>query len=506
MTDKSSTPAAAVTGRARMSFPLWRWFDRPDGRTVRLLLFGLVVAVAGTYELARVHPAPWTLLGTRVQGLQGALAMLDRGGPILTTSVPGSNAFYPAGGGDDQGLFLIVPWLTHLLGASDPVNVLRWMALVAFAIPVAAYPWLVRELSGSTLAGVLSPLLLLIGLWLMPLGDIYWTAAWSILALLPVVLLLDRRWPRHGLALLCGVLVLASLASAIRGQAGLPVLIAAVLVLVRRPWSNVGRAGAIALCLVAYLSVSNIGMAAARAERNHQLGGRALTTATGNGHPFWHTVYIGLGYLPNDWDIRYYDGVAYRDVLREEPKARYLGPAYGRILRDRYMHLVGEEPVFAIKDYGAKVIVSLRPAVVALIALALIGPLVLLSGRRRQRWRRDALFVSIAAFVAILAPLLAIPEGGYLLGWLAAVLLGCILAGSALLAELQRSRTAAGEAPRWRHALPPVSRRIAGLSAAGLVLTIALGGVAAPRIDSEALRWQNEVPPPHVNQPPDANR
>jgi hypothetical protein len=464
------------------------------------------VAVAGTYELARVHPAPWTLLGTRVQGLQEALAMLDRGGPIMTMSVPGSAALYPVGGGDDQGLFLIVPWLTHLLGAHDPVNVLRWMALLAFAIPVALYPWLIREISGSTLGGVLSPFLLLIGLWLMPLGDIYWTAAWSILALLPIVLLLDRRWPRHGLALLCGVLVLASLASAIRGQAGLPVLLGAVFVLVRRPWSNLGRAGAIALCLVAYISVSNIGMAAARAERSHQLEGRPLATDTGNGHPFWHTVYIGLGYLPNDWDIRYYDGVAYRDVLREEPKAKFLGPAYGRILRDRYVHLVGQQPFFAIKDYAAKVIVSLRPAVVALVGLALIGPLLLLSGARRQRWRRDALFVSIAAFVAILAPLLAIPEGGYLLGWLAAVLLGSILAGSALLGELQPSRTATEEAARRRLVLPPLSPGIAGVSAAGLVLAIALGGVAAPRIDREALQWQNEVPPPHVNQPPDANR
>jgi hypothetical protein len=504
MSERISHAAPARGGPLRIASATIAWFDRPEGRTLRLLLFGFVVALLGTFELSRVHPAPWTLLQTRIDGLQSALSTLDRGGAILTTSTPGSSAIYPAGSGDDQGLYLIVPWVSHVLGISDPVNVLRWMALIGFGIAVAMYPWLIRELSGSTIAGLLSPFLLLIGLWLMPLGDIYWTSAWAILALLPGVLLLDRRWPRHGLAILCGLLVLASLASAIRAQAGLPVLVAAVLVVIRLPWSRSRRAGAIVLCLVAYVSISNLGMAAARAERDHQLGERTLVTTGGNGHPFWHTAYIGLGYLRNDWDIRYYDGVAYRDVLREDPKARFLGPAYGGILRDRYFHLIGSDPVFAVKDYGAKVIVSLRPVVVALIALALIGPLLLLSGASRRRWRRDALFVLIAALIALTAPLLAIPEGGYLLGWLGAVLLAGILAGSALLGELQRP--ADGETPRWRLpiALPPVTRAIVGLSAASLILAVLLGAVAAPRIDRDALAWQNEVPAPHVVQPPDA--
>lgn len=504
MSEGTSQAAPALGGPLGFASRTLAWFDRPEGRTLRLLLFGLAVAILGTFELSRVHPAPWTLLQTRIDGLRSALDTLDRGGPILTSSPPGSNVLYPAGSGDDQGLYLIVPWVSHVLGASDPVNVLRWMALGAFGGTVAAYPWLIRQLSGSTLAALLSPFLLLIGLWLMPLGDIYWASAWAILALLPAVLVLDRRWPRHGLAILCGLLVLASLASAIRGQAGLPVLVAAVLVVIRLPWSRWRRAGAIVLCLVAYVSVSNLAMAAARAERDHQLGNRALVTTGGTGHPFWHTAYIGLGYLRNDWDIRYYDGVAYRDVLRKDPKARFLGPAYGRILRDRYFHLIGDDPVFAVKDYGAKVIVALRPALVALGALALIGPLLLLSGASRRRWRRDALFVLLAALIGLTAPLLAIPEGGYLLGWLAAVLLAGILAGSALLAELQRPPDVAAARPRRQIALPRITRTIVGLSAASLILALVLGAIAAPSIRSDALAWQNEVPVPHVNQPPDA--
>ena len=480
-----------------------RRLDRNEGRTRRLLAFGFVVALLGTFELSRVHPAPWTLQGTRIQGLQSALAALNQGAPILTGVLPGSDTLVRAGGGDDQGLYLVVPWLAHTLGWADPVNLLRWIALLAFGLVVAIYPWLIRELSGSTLAGVLSPFVLLIGLWLLPLGDIYWIAAWVILALLPIVLLLDRRWPRHGLLVLLGLLVLASLASAIRSQAGLPILVGAVLVLVRRPWSGWARTGAIVLCVVAYLSVSVFGMAAARAERDHELHGRVVAGDTGTGHPFWHTTYIGLGYLPNDWDIRYYDAIAYRDVLREDPKARFLGPAYGHILRHRYFKLVSSQPLFALKDYGAKLLVSLRPATPALLALALATPWLLLVDARRRRWRRDALFLVLAAAIGLASPLLATPDGSYLLGWLGAVLLAVILAGAAILAEW-RSPEGLGQLMRSPRRLRRAPRGLVAGSVAAAVVAIVIGVAIAPAIQDSAQHWHDEIPTPHVNQPADA--
>src|SRR4051794_23472720 len=262
MSEGTSQAAPARGGALRIASRPVAWFDRPEGRTPRLLAYGIVLAVLGTFELARVHQAPWLLQGGRVNGLRWTLDALDHGGPILTSLIPHTDVLVPAGGGDDQGLYLVVPWLAHTLGWADPVNLLRWMALVALGATVALYPWLIRELSGSTLAGLLSPFVLLVALWLLPLSDIYWVSTWVILGLLPIVLLLDRRWPRGGLALLVGLLVLGSLASAIRSQAGLPLLVAAVIVLVRRPWSGWSRAGAVALCLVAYVSVSTFGMAA----------------------------------------------------------------------------------------------------------------------------------------------------------------------------------------------------------------------------------------------------
>jgi hypothetical protein len=477
--------------------------ERLAGTTPRLLLFGLVVSILGTFELSRVHPAPWSIQGGRAAGLRWTLDALNHGAPILTSRIPGQVQLAPAAPSDDQGAYVMVPWLAHALGWQDPVNLLRWMALVALGVAIALYPWLVRELTGSTLAGIASPFPLLIGLWLLPLGDFYWVSTWVILTLLPVLLLIDRRWPRRGLVLLLGLLVVASLASAIRSQAGLPAVIGAVLLVARRPWPRWARAGAVVLCAVAYLSVSAFGMAAVRAERAHQLNGRALAGQTGTGHPFWHAAYLGLGYLPNPWDIRFYDSVGYRDVLRVNPKAAYLGPTYSRILRDRYVKLVTSDPLFALKEYAAKLVVSIRAGALALLFLAIVGPYLLLVDRQRKRWRRDTLFIAPAAVIGLGSPLLATPDAvGLLLGWLAAILIAAIVAFGAVLGRLNfRGGWHAHVSPLLRGLR---SRPLAcGAMAIG-VAAVLLCFIAAPSIQSDALRWAQSKPAPPVTQPPNA--
>jgi hypothetical protein len=474
-----------------------RWFDR----TPRLLLFGVVVSIFGTFELARVHPAPWTLQGTRSDGLEWTLTVLERGGPILTALPPGYDVLVPSGGGDDQGLYLFVPWLANVLGWEDPVNLLRWIALLALAVPLALFPWMVRKITGSTLAAVLSPFAVLIGLWLMPLGDIYWVATWVVLLLVPLLLIIDRHWPRHGLLLLLGLLVLASVATSIRAQAGVPVLIGAALIVLRRPWSGWARGGAVVLCIAAYLSVGTFGIAAAREVRASQLGGEwTLTGDTGTSHPFWHSAYIGFGYLPNEWDIHYSDSIANRDVLREDPRAEFLGPTYNRILRERYFSFVGEDPVYAAKVYGAKLLVALRPAVIALLALAILWPWLLLVDRRRSRWRRDALFLAVAGLAGLAAPMVATPYPAYLLGWLPAVLLAAILVGGAALsawpAPLQYARSLGRS-----EGSPGARRAVLGIAAAGVV-ALAVVALVAPGIERKALDWSST--PPRAAQPADA--
>jgi hypothetical protein len=494
MRDQPTIAAPAARAPLRAATGLLLWFDR----TPRLLVFGFVVSALGTFELSRVKPAPWTLMGTRAQGLTDSLEVLRDGGPILTVVNPATGSLHPAGGGDDQGLYLIVPWLANAIGWEDPVNLLRWIALLALALTIAIFPWLVRELTGSVLVALASPFVLLVAFWRMPLGDIYWVGTWVTLTLVPILLLLDRRWPRYGFALLLGILAVASLASSIRSQAGVPVLIGAALVLLRRPWSRWQKSGVLVLCIVAYISVTTFGMLAAREVREQQLDGRVLAGEAGLSHPFWHSTYIGLGYIPNDWDIRYFDSIGYRDVLREDPKAKFLGPAYGRILRDRYFDLLADDPWFGVRLYGAKLFGALHPAWVPLIVLALLCPWLLLVDRRRSRWRRDGVFIAVAAVVGLASPLLATPYSAYLLGWLGAVLLAAILAVGATASDWRSAAAYVRSLVRYPSSQPVTG----GTVLAGVVAVLAVL-LVTPGIERTASQWNAKQPPP-VYQPGDA--
>jgi hypothetical protein len=252
---------------------------------------------------------------------------------------------------------------------------------------------------------------------------------------------------------------------------------------------------AMALCFLAYVSVSTLGMALAREVRAHQLAGRELAGTGGSSHVLWHSVYIGYGYLPNRWDIRYQDLVAYRDVLREDPKALYLGPAYGRILRARYFELVRDDPLYAVRVYAAKALTAIGRAGPGLMVLALLAPWLMAESRRRGRWRRDAGYLVLVGLVAMLPPLVATPDSGYLLGWLGAVVSAVILAGAAFVADWSP--------PSWSPR-GVVSPGVALTSTAAFVIAAGLWLFVAPSVEASAAAWLAKKPPVRVVQPPDA--
>ena len=165
----------------------------------------------------------------------------------------------------------------------------------------------------------------------MPLGDIYWVAAWVILALLP-----GRAAARPALAALrAGVLLRPARARSSRRRSaarpGCRILVARR----ARPGSAAlvaaGRERARSRCAWwPIVSVSTFGMAAARAERDHQLDGRALV-GDDRQRPsvLAHAPTSAWATCPTTGTSATTTAIAYRDVLREDPKARFLGPAYG---------------------------------------------------------------------------------------------------------------------------------------------------------------------------------
>ncbi len=369
--------------------------------------------------------------GTREIEIQQSIGVLAAGGPPLTGS-----PLAPIGLTDDQGIYLFVPALAHALGIADSHVAIAAFALSLLAATVILYPLVLMRLLDSYLAAAAVPLVVALRFAFVAHGDIYWVNAWCVLLLLPIVLLLHRRWPRWGPAALASIVVIASFATSLRNHAGLPVLLAAVMIVLAHERSWMRRLGVVLLLLVAYVSVSGGVLTAARVYRDLTLG-VAWSQSAPVSHPFWHPVYLGLGFLPNPYGIRWDDSVALQAVRRDDPQAAYLSPQYEGSLRRQYFEIVRRDPAFVASTYVAKAEILIFDVLERFGATLLLIPLALVVARPlRRRWRYVVL---PAPFVAINAvpPLLGVPAFPFEIGWLAAWGVTVLLAFGWLCARLE---------------------------------------------------------------------
>jgi hypothetical protein len=339
-----------------------------------------------------------------------------------------------------------------------------------------------------------------LGIWV-----VYSATAWAIVTLLPVVFLLWQRWPRAGLLVLVLVMVAASVASSIRGQSGLPVLLAAIALLATRPWSVPRRLATGALLVVAYIAVTPLGLMAVREYRDSWVGEPNFAADQPDSHAIWHNAYIGLGYLPNSWRLQWDDTDGMLAVEQREPGATYMSDDYVAAVRELYFDTVTEDPgLFAETELSEASVAIRHLARFWFIALLLI-PVLLVAGPGRVQMRRWVLLVLPALALGALSARVAPAEGSVRHG----------PAGGARAPRGARrrapARSAAGACARraGRGARQATSclrglwagragRVAVAVSLAGMVALGAPSALAGP-IQDRAAEWhQRELAPPIV--------
>jgi hypothetical protein len=113
-------------------------------------------------------------------------------------------------------------------------------------------------------------------------------------------------------------------------------------------------------------------------------------------HPFWHTVYIGLGYLSNDYGLAYKDIIAAKKVHELAPDALLLLiPEYETALKTAVIDLLRKDPVFVVgtllAKFGAVLIYFLLAANLGMLAAI----------RYPKPWSVEVAFVAGLAFNAL---------------------------------------------------------------------------------------------------------
>lgn len=474
-----------------------------------LCLYGVLFAVIVCF-VAHVRGANVTLMNSRAKSLATAIDVVDHGGPPLLGSTKPyaerwqttpSQSYFAAGFSDDPGIYVYLPEAGHVLGVSNPLTLLKWFSYGSFALLIAFYPLLFYELFGSIAAAIFAP----VGPTAFAFGansDIYWIAAWCALAVLPVLMLVvARRWRGWSAAACIAAGVVASYASSIRSEAGLGVAIAALgVVLLHAPeWRRRLLVGA--AVVLAYLSIRPLTINALQAYRDHEIRAYIRThsiwhESSSTGHPFWHSAYIGLGYLPNRWGIFWSDASAADYVHRVDPKAPYLSARYSSILEHRYFTILREDPGFVLRTYAKKAAIELNQALGHFVLGLILLPPLLLFGSRRRLLRRWVLIVLPTLVIGFLPPVLTLP-GVYGLGFIGAVGLLALLGTCAALAVAQNRvfswASDGGELfpALRREALP--RRRAAAAVAAVVVL---LAATAAVHSQEKVLRPGSATPRP----------
>ncbi len=422
---------AATTSPATRTRPTTGSRAHSRGPLGRMLAWGLLWAAIGALTLYFLAPNPWPIQPSRAIELRASLTVLDHGGPALLGYKPGTHVPYAIGYSDDQGIYAIVPPLSHWLGQSDPLAVLRWLWILAWASTLLFSAALFRALFRSSWAGLLAPPTMLVCILSFGFGDIYWVAAWVVVTFMAPLILLARRRPRLAWLALIAIALLAGVVTAIRSEAGLPVALAAAAVATvagGRGWLRVATIAAIAL---AYLAPTSIVLPAIRAHRDHHVGVN-LSANTPTSHPLWHSLYIGLGYTSNRYGIHYSDSYGAAAAQEIDPGVRYLSPPYASALHKQVDTLIEDDPGFVAKAEAQKAVVELSHAARYILLLALLLPAALVArGAARLRPLELALFLPalvIGAFPAIVA----IPIRDYELTLLAPLgALGLLAIGSA---------------------------------------------------------------------------
>jgi hypothetical protein len=151
-------------------------------------------------------------------------------------------------------------------------------------------------------------------------------------------------------------------------------------------------------------------------------------------HPFWHQIYIGLGFLSNEQIHAYRDEEAMSRVDAVAPGTTYWTPAYEAVLRKEVFLLVARQPLLVARTVAAKIgVLGMYLAVFANIGLA-----------AALRYRKPAvldLAFGAALVVAAVPGILAVPTTSYLEGFIALSVLYAAVSCEWALGMRRRTQT-----------------------------------------------------------------
>ena len=283
-----------------------------------------------TVDSSRVAQQPLTkLMPIRFQEVTEAVVGFERTGVALV-SVRG-DSLIPTASYDDVGIFYLVPKLAtlfHLSPASAWDLFFFLMIIPTFTIGFIGMMRML-ETHGARLfyAVMFAPLFITVYLS----GDIYALSPALAVAIVPYVIQFSKsnsepsmkHWILFflfGMVIMLGHSIRAHSATAI-------VLTFSILFFLKKQWQMREKWISLIIIVIGILSIW-LFFKARFVERNAYLSQQQPNyVVPPQAHPFWHSVYIGFGFLDNDYGIHYQDQVGYDKAREISPTVIFYEPS-----------------------------------------------------------------------------------------------------------------------------------------------------------------------------------
>ena len=175
-----------------------------------------------------------------------------------------------------------------------------------------------------------------------------------------------RHWlpPKLTTTLLAAGLLLLAFASLLRESVGLSALLVTICAGAWAIWQGRHRpriwAGTLAILVIAGVASQSSRLIVSARNAAYALDAANLPAT----HGMSHTLYIGLGAVPNKWGIRYEDAVGRDAASAAEPGVAIYSKDYYRVMSELYWRKWREDPEEVIRIYAVKVGILLADSVI----------------------------------------------------------------------------------------------------------------------------------------------
>lgn len=335
----------------------------------------------------------------------------------------------------EHGLYIWLLVIAKLFGLQTPQYVMCVSQIIATSILVIFIPIICWEIyDRRTDILIISVILLFICempvMWLKTY-DVYWSMAWiNIIAIPSLIYLWKKEINRQWNCIFVFLCVCMGFSNLIRAEAAIGVLCALVFVLILK-FKNLKIITYAVFALLGYNLFTKffilILILICKGD---------ISMLRGDGG-VWHSLYIGIGFEMNPFNIVHEDACARELVKKLNPSVEYVSKEYFSTLRGECLKLFKSNPEYFARSYIRKYCLTWYPVIVFAILDAIpIGAAALIWKKVKKEnllnvYNSDygiyMIAFSICYIGSLIQPMIAVPSWEYELGTLGLAGIGLML-------------------------------------------------------------------------------